>query len=56
VIEAVRRGHRPPISVDTTLAVARAALDAGADAINDVSGGDEDPGWSPRRRRGCGLS
>jgi dihydropteroate synthase len=33
-----------PISVDTTLAgVARAAIDAGADAINDVSGGTEDP-------------
>ncbi len=33
-----------PISIDTTLEpVARAALDAGADAINDVSGGLEDP-------------
>jgi len=33
-----------PISVDTTLAeVARAAINAGADAINDVSGGTEDP-------------
>lgn len=33
-----------PISVDTTLsAVARAAIEAGADAINDVSGGGEDP-------------
>lgn len=37
-----------PISVDTTLAgVARAALDAGADAINDVSGGLDDPGMLP---------
>lgn len=33
-----------PISIDTTLEpVARAALDAGADAINDVSGALEDP-------------
>lgn len=33
-----------PISIDTTLAeVARAALDAGAQIINDVSGATEDP-------------
>lgn len=33
------------VTIDTTLSeVARAALDAGADAINDVSGGTEDPG------------
>lgn len=32
-----------PISIDTTLSdVAQAAIDAGADAINDVSGGRED--------------
>jgi dihydropteroate synthase len=58
VIEAVRRsGVDLPISVDTTLAeVARAALDAGADAINDVSGGDEDPGLVRlAAERGCGL-
>jgi dihydropteroate synthase len=44
-IEAIRgAGITAPISVDTTReAVARAALDAGADAINDVSGGTEDP-------------
>lgn len=48
VIESLRR--RPetreiPITIDTTLAdVAEAALDAGADAINDVSAGEEDPG------------
>lgn len=47
VIEAIRRVGGPlatiPISIDTTLApVARAALDAGADAINDVSAGTED--------------
>lgn len=41
VIEAVRRaGIEAPISVDTTRsAVARAAMEAGANAINDVSGG-----------------
>ncbi len=46
-----------PISVDTTLAeVARAALDAGADAINDVSAGREDPGvFALARERGAGL-
>lgn len=45
-IEAIRRavGDEPVITIDTTRAeVARAALDAGADAINDVSGGTEDP-------------
>lgn len=48
VIEAIRRAPAPlaniPLSVDTTLAgVARAAIRAGADAINDVSGGEDDP-------------
>lgn len=49
IIEAIRRCDDPetariPISVDTTLGeVAQAAIEAGADAINDVSGGDEDP-------------
>ncbi|MFI4881697.1 MAG: dihydropteroate synthase [Phycisphaerales bacterium JB064] len=48
IIEAVRRCEDAkvssiPISVDTTLsAVARAAVEAGADAINDVSGASED--------------
>jgi dihydropteroate synthase len=45
VIRAVREsGAFPgPISIDTTNArVARAALDAGADAINDVSAGTDD--------------
>ena len=39
VIEAVRRGHPSlPISIDTTKAsVARAALEAGASIVNDVS-------------------
>ena len=48
VIRAIRSQPGPlgtiPISADTTReAVAQAALDAGADAVNDVSGGTEDP-------------
>jgi dihydropteroate synthase len=52
VIRAIRSAGAPlatiPISIDTTLAaVARPALDAGADAINDVAAGLEDPGVLP---------
>ncbi|TVQ81795.1 MAG: dihydropteroate synthase, partial [Phycisphaeraceae bacterium] len=45
VVERLRAtGIEVPISVDTTRAtVARAAIEAGANAINDVSGGTEDP-------------
>lgn len=45
VVERLRAmGIETPISVDTTRAtVARAAIEAGANAINDVSGGTEDP-------------
>jgi dihydropteroate synthase len=44
VIEALRARAAGPISVDTTKAeVARAALDAGADLVNDVSGFRFDP-------------
>jgi dihydropteroate synthase len=45
LIEALTRtGYPLPISVDTTLAaVAKAALDAGAALVNDVSGGADDP-------------
>lgn len=45
VIEAIRSaGIDVPISIDTTrAAVARAALEAGADAVNDVSAMTEDP-------------
>ncbi len=43
VIEAIRRKHRIPISIDTTKAlVARQALDTGADIINDVSALQQD--------------
>jgi len=45
VIEKLRgRGFNLPISVDTVKAsVARAAIDAGADIINDISAGRSDP-------------
>ena len=50
-------GPGPLISIDTTqAAVAAAALDAGADWINDVSGGRADPGLLPLvAERGCPL-
>ena len=44
VIEAVRQKHTIPISIDTTKAVvAREALKAGADIINDISALKKDP-------------
>jgi dihydropteroate synthase len=49
VLEAIRAHSNPalaqiPISIDTTrAAVARAALDAGADIVNDISGGTYEP-------------
>lgn len=58
VIRAIRAdGITTPITVDTTRsAVAEPALDAGADAINDVSGGEEDPAiLRLAARRQCGL-
>ncbi|MFO0082431.1 MAG: dihydropteroate synthase, partial [Phycisphaerales bacterium] len=43
VIRAIREQSSAPITIDTTrAAVALAAIEAGADAINDVSGGTED--------------
>jgi dihydropteroate synthase len=44
-IRAIRAaGITAPISIDTTLStVARAALDAGAEIVNDVAAGTEDP-------------
>lgn len=48
VLHALRPRVRLPISVDTTkAAVARAALDAGADLINDISGLRFDAGMLP---------
>lgn len=58
VIEALRaRGVDAPISVDTSSAlVAHAALDAGADAVNDQSAARDDPGMLPLvASRGAGL-
>jgi len=53
----VRSRSGVAISVDTTLApVAEAALEAGADAVNDVSAGCEDPAMLPLvARKGAGL-
>ncbi|WFD00729.1 trifunctional dihydropteroate synthetase [Malassezia yamatoensis] len=49
VIEAlVKQGITIPISIDTYRAsVARAALDAGATIVNDISGGERDPEMLP---------
>jgi dihydropteroate synthase len=48
VVAALRRRHAGFVSIDTTkAAVARAALDAGADLVNDVSGFRFDPGMAP---------
>lgn len=57
VVEAVRRVCDLPLTVDTRrAAVARAALDAGADGINDVSAGRDDPELLPlAAARGAGL-
>ena len=44
VIEAIASGHEIPISIDTTkFEVAKAAIDAGAHIINDISGLRFDP-------------
>ena len=48
VIERLRERGAGPLSIDTTkAAVARAALDAGADIVNDVSGFRFDPAMAP---------
>lgn len=48
VLRAVRQAVAVPLSVDTMkAAVARAALDAGADLVNDVSAGRHDPAMLP---------
>lgn len=52
VIQALRRRFDLPISIDTyKAAVAEAALDAGADLINDISAGRFDPGMVPLAAR-----
>lgn len=61
VIKAIRAADPPladiPISIDTTLEpVARAALDAGATVINDVSGATENPAiLTLAAERGAGI-
>ncbi|MEW6071123.1 MAG: dihydropteroate synthase [Planctomycetota bacterium] len=57
VIEGLRARTAVPISIDTTkAAVARAALEAGADLVNDVSAGRFDPGiLALVAERGCGI-
>lgn len=57
VIEAAAGQTTVPVSIDTTKAeVARAALDAGAEIINDVSGLRFDPGLGElAAERGAGL-
>ena len=57
VVEGIRRRSAVPISVDTRKsAVARAALDAGADLINDVSALEDDPAIGPLcAERGAAL-
>ncbi len=57
-IRAIRdAGIDAPITIDTTRArTAAAALDAGADAVNDVSGATEDPGMLALvAERRCGV-
>jgi len=55
--EILRRGVSVPISVDTTWsATARAALDAGASIVNDISAGRIDPGMPDvAGRAGCDV-
>lgn len=57
VISALRAQSAVAISIDTTKAnVARAALDAGAGIINDITGGRADPGMMTlAAKRGAGL-
>ncbi|MFO7608812.1 MAG: dihydropteroate synthase [Candidatus Krumholzibacteriia bacterium] len=56
VLAALRTETALPLTVDTTrAATARLALDAGADAVNDITAG-ADPGMLPLvADRGCGL-
>lgn len=58
-LRAIRRevGDAAPITIDTTLAaVAAAALDSGADAINDISAGLHDEAMFPlASRTGAGM-
>ncbi len=57
VIARIRSRSNVAISIDTTsAAVAAAALDAGADFVNDVSAGSDDPAMFPLiAKRGCAV-
>jgi dihydropteroate synthase len=57
IVRALARGTRCTISIDTRNAqVARAALEAGASLVNDVSGGTHDPAMLPLvAAAGCGY-
>jgi len=57
VVAALRQATDIPLTVDTIRAgTARAALAAGADAVNDISGGVFDPAMLPLvAERECGL-
>ncbi len=57
VLEALRTETSLPVTVDTVRAgTARAALNAGANGINDISAGLHDPEMIPLAAdRGCGL-
>jgi dihydropteroate synthase len=57
VVEQIRRGSDILISIDTTsVEVARTALDAGADIINDTSAGQDDSAMlALAAERQCGL-
>ena len=55
-VEAVRAACELPITVDTyRAATARAALDAGADAVNDITAGSDPDMFPLCAERGCGL-
>ena len=57
VLRELRRAADIPVTVDTVrAATAAAALDEGADGINDISAGTADPDMLPlAAERGCGL-
>jgi len=56
VIEAVGRETDLPLTVDThRAATAKAALDAGAHAVNDICAGQDPAMFSLVAERGCGL-
>ena len=56
VLEAVRRETDLPLTVDTVRATtAQAALDLGADAVNDISAGNDPAMFELVARRSCGL-